>query len=338
MRVALDAMGGDFAPGPNVEGALAALREHDDLEVVLVGDEAQLEPLLSACGPLPGRLRVQPSEGWIRMDEKPTEALRRKPRCSILVCWELLATRQVDAVVSAGHTGAVVAAGLRTRQFLPGVKRPGIAAPLPTRQGRTVLVDVGANPAARPEHLVQYAVMGSVYAREMLGIAAPRVGVMNIGAEDGKGNDLVRETQFLLAQSFLKERYIGSVEGRELFQGTADVVICEGFVGNVLLKSAEGLAELILHTLSEELFQKTEDIPAPLVRRFSEFARRYYHHEAGGAPLLGVDGICLICHGSSSARSIQSALRTAQSFKNRQINAQIVQELARLEPVAEPIN
>ncbi len=211
MRIALDAMGGDFAPGPNIEGAIVALEANPDLEILLVGDSPPLDVAVAQTGYKGGRLTIHPAEGFVGMDEKPTDALRKKPKCSIAVCWQLMAGQKVDAVVSAGNTGAVVAAGLWTRLFLKGVKRPGIAVALPTLKGQSVLVDVGANPAARPEHLYQYGVMGSIYAREMLGIANPRVGLMNIGSEDGKGNDLYRETHQFLSESSLKDCYIGNV-------------------------------------------------------------------------------------------------------------------------------
>jgi glycerol-3-phosphate acyltransferase PlsX len=331
MRIALDAMGGDFAPEPNVDGAIAALNEQPDLEVVLVGDVPVLRRLLDARGYSSGRLHLQPSEGFVGMEEKPTEALRKKPNCSILVCWQLMAHREVDAVVSAGHTGAVVAAGLRTRQFLKGVKRPGIAAPMPTLKGRTVLMDVGANPAARPEHLLQYGVMGSVYAREMLGVERPTVGIMNIGSEDGKGNDLVRETQALLHNCSFRDRYVGNVEGRELYQGFADVVICEGFVGNVLLKAAEGLADLMLRTISQDVLATLKLERTQALEAFHQLTKRFQYHESGGAPLLGIDGISIICHGSSNAQSIGNALKVAQTHKLRRINEQIAEELAREE-------
>jgi len=331
MRIALDAMGGDYAPEPNIDGAIAALQQHPDLEVLLVGDPAALNPLLDRAGDVNGRLKVHAADGFVAMDEKPTEALRKKPNCSIVVCWQLMAAKEVDAVVSAGHTGAVVAAGLRTRLFLKGVKRPGIAAPMPTVKGKTVLMDVGANPAARPEHLLQYGVIGSIYAREMFGVARPTVGLMNIGSEDGKGNDLVRDTQALFANCTFRDRYIGNVEGRDLYEGSVDVVICEGFVGNVLLKAAEGLADMMLRAVSSEVLSALDAERPRALEAFRNLNRRYQYHESGGAPLLGVDGISIICHGSSNARSIQNALGVAQTHKHRRINEQIIEELQREE-------
>ncbi len=331
MRIALDAMGGDFGPAPNVDGAIAALKEDPQLEIVLVGDIRAIEPLVSQSGYSGERLELRTADGFVSMEEKPTEALRRKPNCSIVVCWQLMAAKEVDAVVSAGHTGAVVAAGLRTRLFLKHVKRPGIAVAMPTLTGKAVLMDVGANPAARPEHLLQYGVMGTIYAREILGISQPRVGLMNIGSEDGKGNDLVRDTQALFDHCRFRDRYIGNVEGRDLYQGTSDVVICEGFVGNVLLKAAEGMAEMMMTTISQEIFSNLATEKHLAKNAFDNLKKRYEYHEAGGAPLLGVDGICIICHGSSNSRSISNALRVANMHHERKINQQIIVELEREE-------
>jgi glycerol-3-phosphate acyltransferase PlsX len=327
MRIALDAMGGDFAPTPNIEGAIAALNDNSQLEVVLVGQPQALDPLIESTGYSGERLHVEAADDVVGMDEKPTDAMRRKPNSSIAVCWRMMAGKEVDAVVSAGNTGAVVASGLRTRLFLKGVKRPGIAVPLPTIKGQSVLVDVGANPAARPEHLYQYGVMGAIYAREMLGIENPRLGLMNIGSEEGKGNDLYRETHTFLSQSALKDSYIGNVEGRGLYQGDADVLICEGFVGNVVLKVSEGMAEFMMRAISRDILARLDVERETATRTFQELARQYQYREAGGAPLLGIDGVCIICHGSSDARSIENALKVATTFKNRHINSQIVADL-----------
>jgi glycerol-3-phosphate acyltransferase PlsX len=328
MRIALDAMGGDFAPGPNVEGALSAVAEHPDLEIVLVGEQPLLEQSLEQAGYSGSAIKIVASEGVAGMDEKPTEALLKRPRCSIAVCWKLMAAKEVDAVVSAGSTGAVVAAGLRTRLFLKGVKRPAIAVTLPTLQGQSVLLDVGANPAARPEHLHQYAMMGAIYAREVLRVAEPRVGLMNIGSEDGKGNELVRETHALVSKGPIRDRYIGNIEGRGLYQGEADVLVCEGFVGNVVLKVSEGMAEMMLRKVAQDMLEELDQERQLAGQVFQKLGKRYSYHESGGAPLLGVDGICMICHGSSNARSIYNALRGAIAFQDRRINPQIAAALA----------
>ncbi|TXT33273.1 MAG: glycerol-3-phosphate acyltransferase PlsX [Planctomycetota bacterium] len=323
MRIALDAMGGDYAPGPNIDGAIAALQAHPELEVVLVGDQPQLEPLLAKAGFSSDRLILRHSDSWITMEEKPTEALRKKPNCSISICWQMMAGREVDAVVSAGHTGAVVAAGLKTRLYLKNVKRPGIAVALPTQKGRAVLVDVGANPAARPEHLFQYGIMGLVYARDVLGIENPRVGLMNIGSEDGKGNDLYRETHSMLQNSRLREAYVGNVEGRDLYQGNVDVIICEGFVGNVVLKVSEGMADFLFKTVAREVIGQLTTERDHGMQALHNVGKRYHYSEEGGAPLLGIDGICIICHGSSNGLSIRNALKVATTFKDRDINSSI---------------
>lgn len=332
MRIALDAMGGDFAPDPNIDGAKAALAANPELEVVLVGDEEALTPKLagSAFG---DRLTVKAAEGFVGMDEKPTDALRKKPNSSIAVCWRMMAAREVDAVVSAGNTGAVVAAGLRTRLFLKGVKRPGIAVSLPTARGKAVLMDVGANPSARPEHLCQYGVMGEIYAREMLGIEDPKVGLMNIGSEDGKGNDLYRETHVQLSASTLSDRYIGNVEGRGLYKGEADVLVCEGFVGNVVLKVSEGMAEVMMNVIGQTVMASLDKEKPNAMEAMQSLAQRYQYREAGGAPLLGIDGICIICHGSSDGRAIENALGVARTFKDRDINSQITARLAKAREV-----
>ncbi|MCX7394589.1 MAG: phosphate acyltransferase PlsX [Planctomycetales bacterium] len=328
MRIALDAMGGDFGVQPNIDGAITALKDNPDLHVTLVGDLSSIGPLVAKSGYPIDRLHLHASEGYVEMGEKPIEALRQKPNCSIVVCWQLMATQQVDAVVSAGHTGAVVAAGLRTRLFLKGVKRPGIAVALPTTKGKTILMDVGANPGARPEHLVQYGVMGSVYSREMFGIERPTVGLMNIGSEDGKGTDVLRESHTLFSQSPFRDQFIGNIEGRELYTGAADVVICEGFVGNVLLKAAEGLADMMMKTVAAEVIGALNVERGLATQAFQSLAKRFEYHEAGGAPLLGVEGLSIICHGASTARSIHNALRLATTLKARRINEQIVDLLS----------
>ncbi|MDG2387839.1 MAG: phosphate acyltransferase PlsX [Planctomycetaceae bacterium] len=331
MRIALDAMGGDHAPAPNVEGALTVLADHPEMEVLLVGDEKLIEPLLAdADSSLTSRIKVIHTDEAVGMHEKPTEALRKKPNNSIAVCWRLMAEKNVDAVVSAGNTGAVVAAGLRTRLFLKGVKRPGIAVALPTIKGRSILMDVGANPAARPEHLLQYAVMGGLYAREMLKIESPRIGLMNIGSEDSKGNDLYRESHALMQSFPLGGEYVGNVEGRGLYQGEADVLVCEGFVGNVVLKVSEGMAEFMMKRIGHAVLESLDQEKERAGKAMHDLAQQYHYQEAGGAPLLGIDGTCIICHGSSDGRAIANALRVSEALKDRNLNDQIVEHLAQI--------
>lgn len=335
MRIALDGMGGDHAPEPNVVGAIAAIHANPDLHVSLVGDESQLKAMLSERLDQPtDRITVVPADDIVGMDEKPTDALRKKPNSSIAVCWKLMAAKEVDAVVSAGNTGAVVASGLRTRLFLKGIKRPGIAVCLPTAGGKAVLIDVGANPAARPEHLYQYGIMGAIYAREFLGIDSPRVGLMNIGSEDGKGNDLYRETHAFLVDSPLKDSYVGNVEGRGLYKGDADVLICEGFVGNVVLKVSEGMAEFLVKMVAGQILEALDTEKPKAMKVFEQIGQKLQYSETGGAPLLGIDGVCIICHGSSDDRSIANALRMATALKSKEINSKITAELAKASATA----
>ncbi len=332
MRIALDAMGGDFAPGPNIVGAFEAVERNPNLEILLVGDRARLEEEIANVGSLPDSVRIVESVGVVGMEEKPTAALREKPNCSIARCWQLMAAGEAEAVVSAGNTGAVVAAGLRTRLFLKGVKRPGIAVRMPTAKGSCVIIDVGANPAARAEHLAQYGLMGAVFARELLGIKSPRVGLLNIGSEEGKGTDLYRETHALLVNSPIKEHYIGNVEGRDLHQGDVDVVICEGFVGNVVLKVSEGMAEFVLKTVGGSLMKSLTTERDHAMQTLTKVTEQFHYQESGGAPLLGIDGICIICHGSSDHRSIRNALKMATEIDNRHINSQITELLGQQNP------
>ena len=327
MRIALDAMGGDNAPEPNVRGAMEAVRQIAGLEVILVGDLEEVEQCLDEMGAA-DRISVESADGVVGMDEKPTVALREKPNCSIARCWRLMAGGDVDAIVSAGNTGAVVASGLRTRLFLKGVKRPGIAVTLPNTRGASVLLDVGANPDARPEHLLQYGVMGSIYAREILEATCPRIGLMNIGSEDGKGNDLYRETHHRFVSSQLRDHYIGNVEGRGLYEGEADVLVCEGFVGNIVLKVSEGMASFMMASVAQTLLTQLSHERDRAQAVLGELARRYRYQESGGAPLLGIDGTCIICHGSSDADSIRNALRMAVEMDALHINTQIVEKLA----------
>ena len=328
MRIALDAMGGDAAPGINLEGAIAAVNQDEHLHVCLVGEEPLLKDLLSQAGYHGTQIEVVPADGFVGMDEKPTDALRNKPDCSLLVCWKLMAGKQVDAVVSAGHTGAVVVAGLKTRLFLNGVKRPGIAVTLPTLRGKAILLDVGANPAARPEHLAQYGVMGEIYAREILGITRPRVGIINIGSEEGKGTEIILEAHQFLSKSVIKDQYIGNVEGRGIFQGDADVIICDGFTGNVVLKAIEGMGEMMMHMVKSQVIEKLDQEKDLGKKALGELARNFQYSETGGALLLGIDGICLIAHGSSSGTAIRNALQTANRFAEKNINGSIVTALA----------
>jgi glycerol-3-phosphate acyltransferase PlsX len=330
MRLAVDAMGGDHGPAPAVTGAVAAAAANPDLTVVLVGDKAQVEPLLNAANPPAGRAEVVHASQVVGMDEKPADAFRKKPDNSIAQCWKLVATKQVDGLVSAGNTGAVVAGGLFTRRFLKGVKRPGIATVMPTARGRSVLMDVGANVFPKPLHLLQYGVMGSVFARHMLGCDRPAIGLMNVGEEEGKGHDLVLDTYKLFRNSPMRDRFLGNIEGRDLPRGKADVVVCDGFVGNVVLKLSEGLFEFLMTMVGHEVVAKLPNDRTVAAAAVKGLVDKYHYSAFGGAPLLGVDGVCIICHGSSDQRAIANALAVAAQDVRVRLNEKIVDEIQAL--------
>jgi glycerol-3-phosphate acyltransferase PlsX len=335
MRIALDAMGGDHAPGPIVAGAVQAVVANPDLHVILVGDQGQIEPLLARCvadaaGPaeeLRRRLELFHASQVVGMDESPVVAHRRKPDNSIRRCWQLLAQGNAEGLVSAGNTGAMVAGGLFLQRYLKGVKRPGIAAPMPTLRGPCVLLDVGANISPKPEHLFQYGLMGAIYAQHILGRPNPTIGLMNVGSEEEKGHTLAKETHALFNASPLRDRFIGNVEGRDLHTGVADVVVCDGFVGNVMLKLSEGVFEFIMKTLYKDLLGALEVERDKAEAALQQLIRRFHYSTFGGAPLLGIDGICIICHGSSDDQAIKNALEVARRHSQVHLNELIVKEL-----------
>ncbi|MUG91596.1 phosphate acyltransferase PlsX [Scytonema sp. UIC 10036] len=320
VRIAIDAMGGDHAPDEIVAGALRA-REELGVEVLLVGDPQQIKSKLPPKTNLAHVEIVTASEA-IAMDEEPLSAIRRKPKASINVAMDLVKKQQADAVVSAGHSGAAMAAALLRLGRLRGIDRPAIGAVFPTMvAGKPVLVlDVGANVDCRPKFLEQFAVMGSIYSQYVLGTPEPKVGLLNIGEEDCKGNDAA-----IRAHQLLKEKkqitFIGNAEGRDVLSGHFDVIVCDGFVGNVLLKFAEAVGEIMLQIMREELPQGVRGqigtaILKPNLRRIKQ---RVDHAEHGGALLLGVGGICIISHGSSQAPSIFNAIRMAKEAVNNQV-------------------
>ncbi len=334
MRIALDAAGGDHGVAPNVAGALRAVAAAPDLTVVLVGDSAQITPLFPG-GTLPERVEVFHCADVVGMHEKPTEALRKKPDNSISRCWQLVAGKSVDGLVSAGNTGAVVAGGLFTRKFLKGVRKPGIAAVMPTAKGRCVILDVGANVFPKATHLLQYGVMGGVYAKHMLGVEAPKIGLMNVGEEEGKGHDLVQETYTLFRNSPLKDRFVGNVEGRDVHKGGVDVIVTDGFVGNVLLKHAEGVFEFVMGMVAKDVVGALSAEKGEAAAAIKKLIEKFHYSAAGGAPLLGIDGVCVICHGSSDERAIANAVGAAAQEVRAKLNERITEELAALPTAGE---
>lgn len=336
MRIAIDVMGGDHAPDAILDGAIAAL----DLlgpedRLVLVGDGPVIRDTLVENGlGSDARVVVEPTLEVITMDESPTAALRAKPDSSI-ARWAWLGSRKApdsqhaDVIISAGNTGACVAAAQMRMRRLPGVHRPGIAVTIPTFYGPLVICDVGANIVPKPMHLYQYGHMAGIYARKVHGIDTPRVALLSIGGEEGKGTDLTKQTHKLLrADTTLN--YIGYVEGRELFDGRCDVVVTEGFTGNVVLKLAEGLAAGLFKTIAHEIFEHDPDLAMRFEPVVKAIYKKHDYHEYGGAPLLGANGTCLISHGSSEARTIKAAVAAAIKYVNLGVNDAIVEALGKM--------
>jgi glycerol-3-phosphate acyltransferase PlsX len=326
--IAIDAMGGDFAPRHVVDGALAAAR-HFDLGVALVGPAGAVEAEIARHADVDrARVRVVDAADAIAMSDAPTPALRRKPDASIAVAARLVAGRQAAALFSAGHTGATVVAAHSAFGMLPGVDRPALAVTIPTRRHPAILLDVGASVECRPQHLLQFAVMGSVYARVSLGLSSPRVGLLSIGEEATKGNELTREAHRLLKASSLG--FIGNVEARDVYSGQADVIVCDGFTGNVALKISEGLVDTVEALLREELSSTfAMRVGSLLTRRaLRHFRRRLDYSEYGGAPLLGVAGLAIVGHGRSSALAVRNAVAMAYRFASDRFIERVEREIA----------
>jgi glycerol-3-phosphate acyltransferase PlsX len=326
--IAVDAMGGDFAPRHVVDGALAAAR-HFDLGVALVGSPEAIEAEVARHGDVDrGRVRVVEAPDVVAMTEAPAAALRRKPRASIAVAAGTVARGETAALFSAGHTGATVMAAHNAFGMLPGVDRPALAVTIPTLGRRAILLDAGATVECRPHHLLQFAVMGSVYAHVSLGLPAPRVGLLSIGEEETKGNELTREAHRLLKASSLG--FIGNVEARDVYSGGADVIVCDGFTGNVALKISEGLVDVVEALLREELSSTLATRLGSLLTRraLRHFRRRVDYSEYGGAPLLGVAGVAVVGHGRSSAVAVRNAIAMAYGFASDGFIGRIAREIA----------
>jgi glycerol-3-phosphate acyltransferase PlsX len=318
-------MGGDHAPSVVVDGAVAAAR-HLDAGITLVGRTDDVERALSAHPDWRSLgIRVIDAPDVINMAEAPASAVRRKPLSSVRVAAELVATREAAALVSAGHTGAVVLSAHAAFGMVPGVDRPALATTVPTRSRPAVLLDAGATVECRPQHLLQFAVMGSVYARLAHGVDRPRVGLLSVGEEESKGNELTREAHRLLKLSPL--HFIGNVEGREIYSGLADVIVCDGFTGNIVLKTSEGLVEAVEALLGDELQSTFSSQVGYLLskRAFRRFRRRVDYSEYGGATLLGVAGLVIVGHGRSSARAVRNAVAMGYRFAAGNFMAKVEQ-------------
>lgn len=331
MRVAVDAMGGDHGPRVVVEGAIAAAR-HADVSVTLVGASGDLRAELARQTGAAGLdIRVVHAGEVVGMGERPTEALRRRSRTSIGVAADLVARGEAGALFSAGNTGATVLTAYSAFGMLQGAERPALAATVPTMRGVAVLLDIGANADCRPPHLVAFAVMGTVYARVGLGVEDPRVGVLSIGEEESKGNELTREAHQLLRATRL--RFVGNVEARDLYSGAADVVVCDGFTGNVALKVSEGIVAMVEAMLGEELSATpaTAEGARPASEAFEHFRARVDYSEYGGAPLLGVGQPCVVAHGRSSSKAVRNAILMAHRFAREGLVPRVEQELSLLQ-------
>ena len=330
MKIAIDAMGGDFAPEEIVLGAISAVKDYPQTDIVLVGDESQIKAVLENNGEASNpRLSIQHASEVIAMDEHPGIALRKKKDASVAVATRLVREKKCDAVIAPGSTGAAVAAALFGLGRIKGIDRPAIATPIPTPKGYTVMLDSGANANSKAKHLVQSAIMGYHYAKLVLGVEKPTVGLLSIGEEASKGNDLVQATYPLLEQ--LKTiPFHGNVEGRDIPKGTVDVVVCDGFVGNVVLKLAEGVVNVLVDSVKEGIMKGgfTAKLGALLLKPvLITLKKKMDHTEHGGAPLLGVNGVFLIAHGSSKAKEINTAVRIARNLVEHDIIESIQKSL-----------
>jgi phosphate acyltransferase len=326
IKIAVDSMGSDNAPFSEIEGAVQAVKAYD-VHVVLVGKESTLAPLLEEAGGRGLSIEIRNATQVIAMDEAPALALRKKRDSTIRVAADLVREKLASGLVSAGNTGAVMAISKLVFGAVPGVDRPALAAILPTLAGHAVLLDVGANVACKPHHLVQFAVMGHLFSKKIIGISSPRVGLMSVGEEESKGNDLTKEVHKALKQIDLN--FIGNVEGRDIYNGRADVIVCDGFTGNVALKTSEGLIEAVLKLLIEELSRNLQAKLGALLSQqsFKRLKKRLDYAEYGGAPLIGLRGVTIICHGRSSSNAIKNAIRVAKEYAENQVNDKLEAEL-----------
>lgn len=310
MKIAVDAMGGDHAPEAIIQGTIDAVAQFSDIEIILVGDESVLQPRLQGMSE---RIHIHHASDAIAADDEPVRAVRRKKDASMVVAGRLVKEKKADAMISAGNTGALMTVGLLVVGRIPGIERPALSPMIPTMDGQGVLaLDLGANMDATPQHLQQYAVMGRIYRERVHGLARPRVGLLNVGTEAKKGNELTKAAFPLLEQSDI--HFVGNVESREVLFGNCDVLVCDGFVGNILLKAMEGASGAIFGALKQEF---TRNLPSKLAAAvlkpgLSKFKRQMDYTEHGGAPLLGVQGVVIKAHGSSDANALKNAIRQAR--------------------------
>ncbi len=327
--VAVDAMGSDNAPSVEVEGAVAAARRWR-IPIILVGDSTRIQEELEKFQTEGLDIEIHHSSEVVGMHDSPSDAIRKKKDSSIRVAFELVKDGSAHAVISAGNSGATMAAGMFILKRIQGIDRPAIATIFPNRKGRTLILDVGGNVDCKAYHLAQFALMGDVFARYLMDKPHPSVGLLSNGEEETKGNDLTREAHLLLKGSLVD--YVGYVEGRDIFSGAVDVVVCDGFVGNVVLKVSESLAEFVTSMLRQEISTRLMGKIGYLLAgsAFSAFKRKVDYTEVGGAPLLGIDGIGMICHGGSNAKAVMNAIFTAREFVSKEINEKMLVQLQKL--------
>lgn len=329
MRIAVDAMGGDHAPKAIVEGTLLALDEFKDINIILVGNKEELDPLLSSISPeTASRIKLVHTTEVISSDEEPVKAVRRKKDSSLVQVSRMVKEHEADACISAGNTGAYMTAGVLVTGRIKGVERPALAAFLPTTTGKiSLILDVGANMDAKPEHLLQYAKMGYIYAEKVMGYTNPTVGLLNVGAEESKGNDLMKKAFPLIKDSSVN--FLGNIEARDVPFGVADVVICDGFSGNVLLKVTEGVAGAVFSMLKEEFTKNlTSKLAAAVLKPgLKQLKLRLDYAEYGGAPLLGIDGGYIKAHGSSGPIAIKNAVGQARKLIHQNVVGLIKSEV-----------
>jgi len=313
MKIALDAMGGDYAPEEVVKGAILALQERD-LEIILLGDIGKLKDELMKYTYRKDKLSVIDCKEYIETGEFPLDAVRSKRDSSIVVGMKLIKNNQADAFISAGNSGAVMAAALLELGCVPEIRRPTIAAILPSMKGKVLVLDVGANVDCKPEHLPQFALIGSKYAKYILGIENPKIGLLNIGEEENKGNKFAQNAYKNLKNANVN--FAGNIEGKDIFKGKVDVVVCDGFTGNILLKSSEGLAKFLLTTINSMIISQLPQNQEmdKLKQYFMNLVKMTDYTEHGGTPLLGVNGLCFICHGRSKAKTFKNAILNTGKF------------------------
>ncbi len=327
MRIVVDAMGSEMGTSVEVEGAIQAVKEYGH-DIILVGDEAVIKRELDKRAPgAHHKISVIHAPERIEMHEPAALSVRRKRKSSIVVGLEVLKRDEADGFVSAGNTGAVVCAATLSLRMLPGIERPGIAIAIPTMTGVSVIIDVGANIDPKALHLFQYGVMADAYCRYILHKSNPKIGLLNVGEEESKGTEFIKEAHTLLSES--KLNFIGNIEGRDIYVGTADIVICDGFVGNVILKVSESVIDTLVKLIKKEIKSNPIAMVGALLitTAFKALKKKMDYAEYGGAPLLGIDGTCIISHGSSTPKAIKNAIRVTAEFKEQNVNKHIMDEL-----------